>query len=402
MSTPEFLRDPAPRPRHHTIISVDDHVVEPPDLFAGRLPAALADRAPRVIETPSGKQLWTYEDRRYPNVALNAIAGYPREQWGIEPARFDEVRPGCYRIDDRISDMDIGGIWASANFPSLIAGFAGSVFSSSEDPELGLAVTRAYNDWHLEEWAAPFPDRIIPVQIPWLADVAVAVEEIYHNAERGFRAVTFSENPVNQGAPSIHSGAWDPFLRACAETETVVCLHVGSGRLLPPTSPDAPFEVSCTLFAASAISAAAEWLWSGVAVRFPDLRIALSEGGVSWVPMFLERVDYVWERQRLWTGTWRGTDLRPSEVFRRNFWFCSLHDPAGLALRHEIGVDHIMVESDYPHGDSTWPDTQLLLAEALRGVPDDEAAAISHLNAARLFRHPLPPRAWLDAEVATC
>ena len=117
-----LLPDPTPRERQHILISVDDHVIEPPDMFDGRLPAALADRAPRIVET-DGRQVWRYEDREYPNIGLNAVIGRPKEEWSMEPARFDEMRRGCWDIDARIADMDLAGIWASLNFPSLIAGF---------------------------------------------------------------------------------------------------------------------------------------------------------------------------------------------------------------------------------------------------------------------------------------
>jgi hypothetical protein len=222
-----LLPDPAPRTREHVVISVDDHIIEPPDMFDGRLPAALQDRAPRIVEM-DGKQTWVYEDNLYPNVGLNAVIGRPKEEWSMEPARFDEMRKGCWDIDARIHDMDLAGIWASLNFPSLIAGFAGTVFWKSQDPELGLAVLRAWNDYHLEVWAGSYPERIIPLQIPWLADVELAAEEVRRNAARGFKAVSFPELPAHSGIGSLHTGKWDPFFAACEETETVLCLHTGS------------------------------------------------------------------------------------------------------------------------------------------------------------------------------
>lgn len=141
-----------------------------------------------------------------------------------------------------------------------------------------------------------------------------------------------------------------------------------------------------TLFPMSAISAATEWLWTGVAVRFPGLKICLSEGGVSWVPMFLERIGFQ-RHNNAWTGTWKGA-LTPAEVFRRNFWVCSLYDPTGIAHRHEIGIDRITIESDYPHGDSNWADIQVLLKDELSGIPEEEVRKITWENAANLFRHP--------------
>jgi predicted TIM-barrel fold metal-dependent hydrolase len=389
--TAVLLPDPEPRPIRVPIISVDDHLIEPPDLFEGRMPAALSERAPRIVELENGQQAWTYEGRLYPNVGLNAVVGRPREDWSMDPARFSEMRPGCFDIHARIADMDIAGIWASLCFPSLVAGFCGSVFSKSSEPDLGLACVRAWNDWHAEVWAGTYPERIIPLQLPWLSDVDVAVSEVLRNADRGFRAVSFPEFPAQLGFPSIFSGVWDPFFAACAETGTVVCLHTGASAWAPLPSPDPPFELLPTLFPVNALVAAAEWLWSGVALRFPSLSVALSEGGIGWVPMLMDRVDYVLGHSASGTesGAWP-SDLKPSEVLGRNFWFCTIDDPSVIELRDRIGTAHIMLESDYPHADSTWPDTQEVMGRSLGHLPDHELRAIAAGNASRLFRHPLP------------
>ncbi len=387
---PGLLPDPDPRPIVVPIISVDDHLIEPAHLFTGRVPAALADRAPRVVETDAGQQVWVYEDRTYPNVGLNAVVGRPRESWSMDPARFDEMRPGCYDIEARVVDMDLNGVWASLCFPSLVAGFCGAVFSGSGDPGLGLACVRAWNDWHAEEWAGSHPERIIPLQLPWLADAAVAAAEVRANAARGFKAVSFPEFPAQLGYPSIFTDAWDPFFAACEETGTVVCLHTGASAWAPLPSPDPPFELLPTLFPVNALVAAGEWVWSGVALRFPRLAVAFSEGGIGWVPMLLDRLDYVLRHSGSGSRDHWPSDLLPSEVLQRNFWFCTIDDPSVVELRHRIGVGHIMVESDYPHADSTWPDTQSVLESSMGRVPRDELRRMAAGNAAGLFRHPLP------------
>lgn len=385
-----LLPDPEPRPAGHTVISVDDHLIEPPDMFEGRLPDRFAAEAPRVIEQEDGRQLWLYDGNLYPNIGLNAVVGRPAEDWSMDPARFDEMRKGCWDIHARLADMDLAGIWASLCFPSLLAGFAGTVFSRTKDQELGLAVVRAWNDWHHEVWAGTYPERIIPLQIPWTSDPAVAAEEIRHNAGRGFKAVSFAENPANLSLPSMHTSHWDPFLAACEETGTVVCLHTGSGAWSAATAKEAPLEEYTTLFMANALAAAADWLWARVPVKFPAIKIALSEGGIGWVPMLLDRLDYVTDHSAQGSHTWDGVDLRPSEVLQRNFWFCTIDDPSTIGLYDRIGVDHIMIESDYPHADSTWPDTQAVIDAHLGHLPADVVAKITHLNASRLFRHPLP------------
>ena len=393
-----LLPDPEVKRRAFTIISVDDHLIEPADLFDGRMPAELADRAPRVVELAGAKQAWVFEDALYPNIGLNAVIGRPKNEWSMDPVRFDEMRKGCWDIHARIADMDTAGIWASLCFPSLLAGFAGTMFARANDQDVGLACVRAWNDWHHEVWAGTYPDRIIPLQITWLNDPAVAAQEVLRNAARGFKALSFPENPHHIGLPSMYTEHWDPLLAACEETDTVICLHTGSAAWSAGGSPGAPLELSTTLFPVNGIVATADWLWARVPLRFPRLNIALSEGGIGWVPMLLDRLDYVMAHSAVGgAGVWDG-DLTPSEAVQRNFWFCTIDDPSTLGARERIGVDHIMVETDYPHADSTWPDTPALLEQRFGGLPGDDVDKMTHENAARLFRHPLPAGGWTTAE----
>jgi predicted TIM-barrel fold metal-dependent hydrolase len=384
-----LLPDPDPRAIRYTIISVDDHLVEPPDMFEGRLPAALQQLAPKVVETEEGHEVWEFDGQIFMQVGLNAVVGRPRQDWKVEPTRFEEMRPGCYRIDDRVRDMDINGVWASLNFPSQITGFCGSVFSRCADPELGLAVTRAWNDWLFEEWYSPYPERIIPLGITFLADPEAGAAEIRRNADRGFVSVALPEQPHRIGYPSLHSGYWDPVVRACAETDTVISLHVGSAGMAPMADDSPMVQLGATLFGQMSLSACADWLWSRYPVKFPDVKIAMSEGGIGWVAMLIDRLENIVDRSGY--GKHFSKDgMRPAEVLRRNFWFCTIDDPSTLCTRETIGVDNICFETDYPHGDGTWPDSQDVFAEFYGDLPADEIAMISHENAAALFRHPLP------------
>ncbi|HXA32277.1 MAG TPA: hypothetical protein VNV87_08465, partial [Acidimicrobiales bacterium] len=203
-----FLPEPPRADRKYTIISADDHIVEPPHVFEGRVEKRFADRAPRIVEKEDGTETWVYDGTELPNVGFNAVVGRPVDEWRMEPTRFDEMRTGAWDIHQRIADMDLNGIYASLNFPSFLPGFAGQRIQVGRDPELALATVRAWNDWHLEEWAGTYPGRIIPCQLPYLLDPQVAADEVRRNAERGFKAVTFSEGPYALGLPSLHSGHW--------------------------------------------------------------------------------------------------------------------------------------------------------------------------------------------------
>ncbi len=382
-----FLPEPAPRDVRYTVISVDDHVVEPAHTFEGRLPAKLQPRAPRLVVTQEGHQVWECEGDRSTQMGMNAVAGRRPETVKVEPFRFEQMRPGCYDVEARVRDMDINGVWASLNFPSQITGFCGRVFFSASDRALGLACVRAWNDWLFEEWYQPHPDRIIPLGITYLADPQLAADEIRRNAARGFTSVTFPERPHAIGLPSLWARThWDPIVEACVETDTVVSLHVGSSGLLP-FPPGAPgLQLGATLFGQLSLGACAEWLWSGHPLRHPSLKIAMSEGGIGWVAMLLDRLDNIVDRSGYGMG-WRE---RPADVLKRNFWFCTIDDPSTIDTRHRIGVENIMVETDYPHGDGTWPDTQLVIEKAWGHLPPAELRAMCCENAAALYRHPLP------------
>jgi predicted TIM-barrel fold metal-dependent hydrolase len=384
-----FLPEPEPREPFVTIISVDDHVVEPVDTFEGRLPKALADRAPKIVETPEGHQVWQFEGEFFTQVGMNAVAGRRPETYGIEPFRFDQMRPGCYDADARVRDMDINGVWASLNFPSQITGFCGRVFFMAEDRDLGLACIRAWNDWIYETWYQPHPNRIIPLGITYLSDPEVAAAEIRRNAERGFTSVTLPERPHAVGLPSLwHRKYWDPIIDAIVETDTVISLHVGSSGLMDFPRGCPALQLGATLFGQLSLTACAEWLWSGYPLRNEKLKIAMSEGGIGWVAMLLDRLDNIVDRSRYGLG-W---DVRPAEVLKRNFWFCSIDDPSTIDTRYRIGVENIMVEVDYPHGDSTWPDTQQVIKECWGHLPPVELRAMCSGNAAALYRHPLPDK----------
>jgi predicted TIM-barrel fold metal-dependent hydrolase len=387
-----LLPDPEPRERLYTVVSVDDHLVEPPHMFEGRVPRRFADRAPKVVELDDGSQRWEFDGRQIPNIGLNAAIGRPPAELSSEPARFEHMRKGAWDIDARIIDMDIAGVYASLNFPSMLAGFAGQRIAGAADQELAYAVFGAYNDWHLEEWAGSYPDRIIPCQLPWLSDPEIAASEIRRNAERGFKAVTFSENPQKLGYPSVHTTHWDPFFAACEETGTPICLHIGSSSSTVSASSDAPFDEVGFLFFANAIVTAADWLYARIPVRFPQLKLVLSEGGIGWLPGFLDRIEHS-ARYQDFTDTWKGIDTPVIELFLESFRFCTIEDPTTFAVLDRIGADRVMMEVDYPHVDSTWPDVQSVLALQLQGLPDDVVRKVTYENASTLFRHRVPEHA---------
>ncbi|WP_304111187.1 amidohydrolase family protein [Mycolicibacterium bacteremicum] len=381
------------------LISVDDHIIEPPDMFKNHLPEKYRDEAPRLVHNPDGSDTWQFRDTVIPNVALNAVAGRPKEEYGLEPQGLDEIRKGCYDAAERVKDMNAGGVLATMNFPSF-PGFAARLFAT-EDADFSLALVRAYNDWHIDEWCGSHPGRFIPMAIPAIWDPQLCADEIRRVSKKGVHSLTFTENPSALGYPSFHDlEYWKPLWDALVDTDTVMNVHIGSSGRLAITAPDAPMDVMITLQPMNIVQAAADLLWSAPIKAYPDLKIALSEGGTGWIPYFLDRVDRTYEMHSTWTHQDFGDKL-PSEVFREHFMTCFISDPVGVKNRHMIGVDNICWEMDYPHSDSMWPGApeELHAVFDTYEVPDDEINKITHENAMRLYH--FEPFTHIPREQAT-
>ena len=388
------------------ILSVDDHVVEPPDLWTSRLPAKYQDRCPRVERdsavfnfeggeftyqkgVPGGAECdwWLYDDLVYPFPKLSAASGF--ETLDVEPVTFDQIRPGGWKQGDRLADMTANHVDASLCFPNVLPRFCGQTFLEREDKELALLCVQAYNNWMIDEWCAgDGRGRLIPLTLIPLWDPAAAALEVHRCADKGSFAVAFSENPYHLGLPSIHDKDrfWDPFLTACQETDTVVCMHIGSSSKMPATSPDAPFSVSSTITFANAMGSMCDYILSGVFVRFPRLRVSYAEGQVGWMPYVIERMDKIWAERG---DASFGIDLPepPSTYIPGHVWGCIFDDEIGLKNRDVIGMDQICFEVDFPHADSTFPHT---LEVATRicdaaGLADEEIYKLMRGNAIECF-----------------
>jgi predicted TIM-barrel fold metal-dependent hydrolase len=313
------------------------------------------------------------------------VAGRPKDEYGIEPTSFSDIRPGCYDVNERVKDMNANGVLGALCFPSFPQ-FCGQLFARTDDKDVALAMIQAYNDWHIDEWCGSHPGRFIPLALPAIWDPEVLAAEVRRTAAKGAHAVTFSENPSKLGWPSLHSDHWDPLWKACSDEGVVACMHIGSSSQMVVTSPDAPIDCLITLTPLNIVQAATDLIWSSVFRRFPDVRVALSEGGIGWIPYFLERIDYQYKQHHTWTGQDFGDKL-PSEVFDEHVLTCFIDDRFGVASRDFLNMDNVMWECDYPHSDSTWPFSPEELGLYLQGVNDYDIDRMTHTNAMRHFAY---------------
>jgi len=355
------------------IISVDDHVVEPRQLWQRELPARWRDRGPRTVrekvrleyvggvysferDTDDGRwcDVWLFDDLVYPTGLLHAPVGYAPEDVHNLPATYEDFRLGAYDQEARLKDMEANHVDAAMCFPNVFPRFCGQGFAERPDKELSLACLRIYNDWMIDDWCAgDGHGRLIPLTLIPLWDAELAAAEVHRCAAKGSHAVAFTENPHRLGLPSMYGGHWDPLWDACEETETVVAIHIGSSSHMPSTSPDAPPAVSAVLTSQNAQGALCDWVFSGSLSRHRRLRILFAEAQVGWMPYVIERMDTVWRE----SPGWNGVELAepPSSIVKGSVYGCLFDDPTGLANRHQIGTDSILFETDYPHADGTWP-----------------------------------------------
>jgi predicted TIM-barrel fold metal-dependent hydrolase len=386
------------------MISVDDHVMEPKELWQEQLPASLRERGPRTVrekvklsfkgghygfernaEDGQWCDVWLFDDLVTPTGLLHAPAGVPRDEQRNIPAVYEDFRDGTWDQAARLADMDLNHVDAAINYPNIFPRFAGQGFLERSDKELALACLRIYNDWMIDDWCAGAgKGRLIPLTLVPLWDPALAADEVRRCAAKGSYAIAFSENVAKLGQPSLYTGAWDVLWEACQETDTSVSMHIGSSSSMPTTSDDAPLATSMSMYAQNAQGSLCDWVFSGSLERFPDITIAYAESQVGWMPFQLERMDAVWRDGR---GDVDNVKTLPSEQVKGRVYGCVFDDLHGLINRDAVGTDHILWETDYPHSDGTFPHSRKIAHELFTaaGMNAQECRMVLRSNAVKAY-----------------
>ena len=367
------------------MISADDHIIEPSHVWTSRAPARLKNKAPRVVVGKDGVETWLIEDRQKPNIGLSAMAGKRFEDYTAKAQNFKDMRRGCYDPAERVKDMDLDGVRTQIGFPT-VPGISGENIMQIKDPELRDWAFQGYNDWLADEFQA-HGDRLIGLGVLPLNEPEKAVIEAKRGASKGIKSLSIPGWPEGiPGCQPLAHPSYDPVWSTCEQLNLPINLHISSGKgqasfLKNPLPGQA--EVFVTINSIDNMTILSWLIWGGVLEKHPSLKCVSSEGGIGWVPYFLERADHTYNRHRFWMKS--NLQRPPSEYFHRQCFVAFINDYAGVFARHLIGVENILWESDYPHTDTTWPFSHKSADESLKGVPESERRLIVYENARRVY-----------------
>ncbi len=365
------------------LISADDHLIEPADMYQRHLSGDDLKTAPTMKQFDNGGAYWEYQGFKLPVTGLNAVKGRVPEEWGMEATCLEHMREAHYNPRKRLDDMNANGIAAALNFATAVI-MDGSIFHRAPDKDMALTHMRAYNDWHVDEWCGTDPGRFIPCGLLPTWDMGATVAEIERLAAKGCHVVSVNENPTKLGLPSIHNSYWEPFWKALVENNVSVTLHIGAGNPTPHASMETPIEAWISTMQMSVCVGIADWLNTEAMIKYPQLKVIIAEGGAGWVPFLLERADFLHKHHKAWTHSDFGGKL-PSELFREHFMVCFIDDAYGVRNIDSVGEDNMAYENDYPHSDSTWPEAPEYLWRLVKDLSDERIDKVTHRNAMRFF-----------------
>jgi len=369
--------------------SANSHFIEPPHVFKDRMPRHLAERAPAVVDFGGG-QAWRFGDQVRPLLRCTAASGYPQDRWtATEIVRFDNVRKGVYDPVHRLADMDLDGVDVTVCYSAYTGmGFGGDLFYYTDDLELSQAAIRAWNDWMHEEWCAADRRRFVPVGAMCYRDPEEAAREVRRNAARGFKGVMF-RNPMDLGQPWVGQPHWDPLFGGCEETGTILIHHTQALDTWPTRPPQGeprlPYGATSVPFQSCALDALNSFLWGGIGARFPKIKMLISESGGSWLPHLMRRLDWALGWAPLFGEGWPYPGIKAAEAIARNYVFSTLEIDQAIELERDHGIGGWMLEDDYPHMESVWPNTRKHFDAQLDGVDKRVAQQLMWRNGAKLF-----------------
>jgi predicted TIM-barrel fold metal-dependent hydrolase len=364
------------------ILSSDSHVFEPPDLWRTRIDKAFRDRAPRIERIDGGDAVVVEADQVLSGIGLisNAGARFANPETISAHGRFEDVHTGGYDPEQHLKDMAVDGVAGEVLYPSQ-----GLFYFKVADTPLMSAIFRAYNDW-LAEFCRTNPARLKGIAMINLDDVEEGVKELERTARLGLCGAMITEYPAEDRR--YDQPEYEKFWAAAASLDMPLSLHTATRRqgkirgVGPGTLRDASSRATKAFYPALSMC---DMIFSGVFERYPSLTLAIVEFELSWAPNVIASMDYTY-RERHGEAIYRFQGaMIPSDFFHRNVVLSFQEDGIGIRLRDVIGVENMMWGSDYPHSESTFPQSRKILGEILAGVPEEEQAKIVSGNTARIY-----------------
>ena len=365
------------------IISADDHLQEPADLWQRRMPAKLRDQAPRLVDMEDGGQGFQIADQPPRPLGILVMAGQPPDQFKDGGLTWGDVPKATYDPTSRLEAMDADGIYATVLYPNIC--LDPMMDQVRLEPEVATSIYRVYND-HISEFCSHDTNRLLGAALLPLDDVQVAVGELERVAKlAGIRAALLPIIPPS--GREYNDPYFEPLWDAANEIGLPLSIHAGRPRALPNRHEVMKMPGGAAVYMHigpfSIPETFAYIIWTGVFDRYPNLKIVCVEGGIGWLAFYKQRAQQVFDRHRNWIG--HGLKTGPDEWFGRNIFATFEEDAAGLQSLDLIGHGTVMWASDYPHSETTWPRSRQAIEESFQGLAEDRTRQIVHDTAAALY-----------------
>ena len=365
-------------------IDVDSHYQETPETWTSRMSEAKwGERIPHIAENPDGTQYWSIDGNRRIDRLASCVAVLPDRE--TIPTRWEDIPTIIYDPLERLTALDMDEVDMQVLYPNITGG-TGETFFYTE-PDYELECIQAYNDYLVEDVLSA-SDRYVPLAVLPFSDIEITVGEMRRSVGRGHRGAIMLSAPHQRGKPHFNDSYWDPLWATAQDLGVPINFHGSGGapkmrvEIAPGTSKRRSRALTGSVGFNLQAQFFANFLFSGILERNPDLVFVCAESGLGWVPYILESCDAEWETCRLYE---HGLPHKPSEVFRQHWYVDFWYEKAGLDFRHIIGVDRILWESDFPHPTSIWPDSTKWLEYSLEEVPDEERRLILEENPKRAY-----------------
>jgi len=373
----------------YKLISADSHIVEPPDMYTDRIEPKFRDRAPRMErrKTPSGREYdaWILGGMQVGTLGAVMQAG----QRFDDPSQIDflglweDVRKGAYDPHAMITENEEDGVWGSCLQPSQ-----GLFWYRIPDSELLSEICRVYNDW-IADFCKPYPERLKAIAMLNVDNVDEACQELERAKKLGMVGAFIPVSPVPERP--YRDPVYDRLWATAQDHDMPLLLHIATNRA---GVPGCEFTVNVGELTGAGRSTTDHWvryslgamLFAGVFDRYPRLKVGSVEHETAWIPHWLKQMDFTYRERPVFTKGWKSAEgMLPSEYWRRNMFVEFMEDDLGVELRQHIGVDNMLWGSDFPHAESTWPQSKQFLDRIFAGVPEEDRRKITSDNAAKLF-----------------